>query len=157
MPDLTALHDFDFLRGTWRVQNRRLRARLVWCEEWDEFQTDVVSGPLLDGRGSLDTYHGDSLSAVALRLLDPTTGDWSIYWADGSTAALGEPVRGRFDGDAGEFFGDDSHDGRAVRVRFRWRKVDGDHATWEQAFSVDGGATWETNWTMAWTRRNGES
>lgn len=56
----------------------------------------------------------------------------------------------------GIFFGDDVHEGRPVRVRFIWRSADGT-AQWEQAFSPDGGTTWETNWVMDFTRIAGES
>lgn len=152
---LSALQDFDFLHGSWTVQNRRLRHRLAGSDDWEDFVTEVESRPLLEGRGNVDTYRGvgSDLSAVALRLLDPVTDLWSIYWADGSSADLGRPVQGRFDGDVGEFYGDDQHDGRPVRVRFVWRRLDVRHATWEQAFSVDGGVTWESNWLMSWTRQ----
>ena len=154
--ELPSLHDFDFLRGSWRVHNRRLAARLVESDEWEEFQTVVTSAPLLDGRGNIDTYQGVDIdmSAVAIRLLDPATSQWSIYWANGSSGALDSPVCGRFAGDVGEFYGADHHDGIAVRVRFVWQRVDDDHAEWAQAFSTDDGATWETNWTMSFARQS---
>ena len=150
MPEPLALQDFDFLQGSWRVRNRRLVARIEGSDEWEQFDTLVESVPLLDGRGNLDTYRGVdiAMTAIALRLLDPATEQWWIYWSDGSRRELDSPVRGRFDGELGEFYGDDEHNGIPVRVRFVWRRVDGDHAEWAQAFSADGGATWETNWTM---------
>ena len=153
---LPTLHDFDFLRGSWRVQNRRLVERLVGSDEWEEFETVVESAPLLDGRGNIDTYRGvdKAMSAVALRLLDVATAQWWIYWANGRTGALDSPIRGSFDGDVGEFYGEDNHNGIAVRVRFLWQRVDDDHAEWEQAFSTDGGTTWETNWTMSFVRQS---
>jgi len=155
MSQLSALHDFDFLRGSWLVRNRRLSARLVGCDEWDEFETVVESTSLLEGRGNIDTYRGvdNEMSAVALRLLDPATDQWWIYWANGSSGALDSPVCGRFTDDVGEFYGDDDHDGIAIRVRFIWQRVDDDRAEWAQAFSADGGATWETNWTMSFERQ----
>ena len=154
MSEPPALHDFDFLRGSWRVRNRRLVARLEGSDEWEDFETLVESTPLLDGRGNIDTYRGVdvAMTAIALRLLDPATNQWWIYWSDGSSGELDSPVRGRFDGEVGEFYGDDRHNGIPVRVRFLWRRRDGDRAEWAQAFSADGGETWETNWTMSFAR-----
>lgn len=155
MSESPALHDFDFLRGSWRVRNRRLNARLEGSDEWEEFETIVESVPLMGGRGNLDTYRGVDIemTAIALRLLDSATSQWWIYWSDGSSGELDSPVRGRFDGDVGEFFGDDHHHGTPVRVRFRWQRLDAEHAAWEQAFSADGGITWEANWTMSFERQ----
>ena len=151
---MSALHDFDFLQGSWKVHNRRLRSRLTASDDWQEFETRVESRPLLGGRGNVDTYDGVDveLSAVAFRLLDPATDEWSIYWADGSSGRLDPPVVGRMSGDRGTFFGDDEYDGRPIRVRFVWEKLAASRAEWAQAFSADGEATWETNWTMSWTR-----
>ena len=151
---MSALHDFDFLEGAWRVHHRRLRSRLTGSDDWEEFETRVESRPLLDGRGNMDTYDGVDirLTAVAFRLLDPTSDEWWIYWANGSSGRLDPPVIGRIQGDEGVFFGDDLYDEKPIRVRFVWRKLPDGNATWEQAFSADGEATWETNWTMSWTR-----
>ena len=152
---MSALHDFDFLRGSWRVHNRRLRSLLTGSDDWEEFETEVESNPLLGGRGNMDIYEGVDveLSAVAFRLLDPATDEWWIYWANGRSGQLDPPVVGRMAGDEGTFFGDDVYDDRPIRVRFVWRKVSDTAAEWSQAFSTDGEATWETNWTMSFTRR----
>jgi hypothetical protein len=151
---VSALHDFDFLQGSWRVPNPRLRSLLTGSDDGQEFETKVESRPLLGGRGNMDTYEGVDieLSAVAFRLLDPGTNEWWIYWANGRSGRLDPPVIGRMDGNQGTFFGDDEYDGTPVRVRFVWRKVNEDAAEWSQAFSVDGEATWETNWTMSFAR-----
>lgn len=153
----STLHDFDFLHGLWRVRNRRLPARLVGSNEWEDFETVVESRPILDGRGNIDTYQGVdiAMTAIALRLLDPVTSQWWIYWANGSSGALDNPVCGSFAGDVGEFYGDDHYNGTAIRVRFFWQRVDDDHAEWAQAFSADGEGTWETNWTMSFARHPG--
>lgn len=151
---MSALHDFDFLQGSWQVHNRRLRSLLSGSDVWQEFETRVESRALLGGRGNMDTYEGVDieLAAVAFRLLDPATDEWWIYWANGSSGRLDPPVVGRMNGDQGTFFGDDTYDDKPIRVRFVWRKLDSRRAEWAQAFSADGGSTWETNWTMSWTR-----
>ena len=151
---MSALHDFDFLQGSWRVGNRRLRSLLTGSDDWTEFETRVESRPLLGGRGNTDTYEGVDidLSAVAFRFLDPATDEWWIYWANGSSGALDPPVIGRMSGDEGRFFGDDTYDGKPIRVRFIWQKLGDGRAEWSQAFSADGEQSWETNWTMSWRR-----
>jgi hypothetical protein len=72
------------------------------------------------------------------------------YWADSRRGILEPPVVGSFDGDVGTFYGDDVFEGRPIRVRFLWTR--GASPRWEQAYSADGGKTWETNWTMDMTR-----
>ena len=62
---------------------------------------------------------------------------------------------GGFDGDTGIFEGEDTFEGRPIRVRFTWSRVDTPTPRWEQAFSDDGGRTWETNWVMEFTPAEG--
>ena len=147
-------HDFDFLHGHWRVHHRRLQRRLAGCSDWDTFDARMTCAPHLGGLANLETHTSDALGdfGLALRLYAPATRQWSIHWANGTDATLDSPMVGAFDGDVGLFFGDDLHDGQPVRVRFTWTRGDADHAQWEQAFSADGGASWETNWVMAFER-----
>lgn len=150
--------DFDFLFGSWTIHNRCLDGRLRGSTTWIEFDARSEVQPLLDGLGNLDRYtaarDGSTLEGLTLRLFNPATGDWSIYWADTVRAGvLQPPMVGRFVEDEGLFFGDEEVDGRPVRCRFVWTKgVDGGSPRWEQAFSADGGKTWETNWIMTFTR-----
>jgi hypothetical protein len=68
------------------------------------------------------------------------------------TGQMFPPVVGGFTGDKGAFYGEDTDDGRPVLVRFSWTKLPPNGAHWEQAFSTDGGVTWETNWMSDLTR-----
>ena len=61
-------------------------------------------------------------------------------------------MRGSFSGNVGQFEGDDTLRGQPIRVRFRWTEIDTPTPKWEQAYSPDGGKTWETNWVMHFTR-----
>ena len=147
--------DFDFLAGRWTVRNRRLRRRLAGSDDWEEFEATVVSRPLPGALGNEDefsTEHDGGFVGMSFRFFDPESGRWSIYWADSRRpGSLDPPVTGRFDGDEGVFQGEDVDRGRPVLVRFRWSDVTTETPRWEQAFSDDGGRTWETNWLMDFT------
>jgi hypothetical protein len=147
---------FDFLRGSWRVANRRLRSRLAGSDDWEGFEASMENSPILGGLGNTDRYRamrdGMGFEGFLLRLHDPETGRWSVYWADSIGCELGPPVVGGFNDGECELFGEDRHEGKAVLVRARYSEITRDSARWEQAFSEDGGGTWETNWIMQFVR-----
>ena len=95
-----------------------------------------------------------SYRAAGLRSFDAKSGQWSIWWLDSRTplGPLDPPVRGRFQDGVGTFLADETFNGKPIRVRFTWSKITPTSAHWEQAFSPDGGATWETNWVMDFRR-----
>jgi len=148
--------DFNFWMGSWNVRNRYLRERLQGSDDWIEFDARVVARPLLDGLGNEDEFrtdHEGGFIGMSFRFFDRTTKKWSIYWADTRRSGLLDPpVIGSFDGDEGVFEGADSFDGKPILVRFTWSGVTTPTPRWEQAFSADGGGTWETNWVMEFTR-----
>lgn len=150
----SAAHDFDFIHGRWTVHNRRLRERGVGSDEWDEFPGEAEAGPLLGGAANWDEirFPTKGFSGLTLRLYEPLAQRWSIYWINSTDGLIQPPVHGRFEGEVGEFFGTEVIDGVTTEVRFRWFKEGPDAARWEQAFSYDGGETWETNWTMELSR-----
>ena len=92
--------------------------------------------------------------AAGLRAFDPKSGQWSIWWLDGRTplGPLEPPVRGGFQDGTGTFLADETFNGIPIRVRFTWSDITPTSCHWEQAFSTDGGATWETNWIMDFRR-----
>jgi hypothetical protein len=153
---MSDVSDFDFWLGEWTIHNRRLRERLAGSEEWEDFEGRVRAWKILDGHGNADefrTHYAGGFVGMSFRFFDPTTKQWSIYWADSRRPGLLDPpVIGGFDGDTGVFEGDDTFGGRPVRVRFSWSGVTTPTPRWEQAFSADGGATWETNWEMDFAR-----
>ena len=148
--------DFDFLMGRWDVRNRRLRARLAGSDEWDVFESTVVARSILDGLGNEDEFRtgfDGGFVAMSFRFFDPVSGLWSIYWADSRRSGkLDPPLFGSFSADIGTFLGEDVFEGRRIRLRFIWSGVTTPTPRWEQAFSDDDGETWETNWTMDFTR-----
>lgn len=151
--DPQAPSDFDFIIGDWRVQHRRLDARLVNCQTWTSFEGRSSTAKILGGFGNLEDnllQHPDGpFHAVAMRAYDPATRQWSIWWLDGrNPTQLDVPVVGSFDQGVGVFLANDVLDGKAIQVRFTWDSVSEREPLWAQAFSADGGQTWETNWTM---------
>jgi hypothetical protein len=144
--------DFDFWMGRWKVHNRRLRRRLAGS---DEFEATSVARPVLDGLGNEDEFRTDyrgGFVGMSFRFFDPEKKRWAIYWADSRRSGeLDPPVFGSFSGDTGVFEGEDVFEGRPILVRFIWSGVTTPTPRWEQAFSDDGGGTWETNWVMEFT------
>ena len=152
-----AVHDFDFYMGTWWVRHRRLKERLAGSDEWEEFEGTSRAWPLLDGAGNIDDnvleLPSGTYRAISLRSFDPETDLWSIWWLDGrSPTRLDPPVVGGFRDGLGTFMGNDTFEGRPIIVRFRWSGITPTTARWEQAFSEDGGSTWEVNWVMEMTK-----
>ncbi|WP_394829781.1 hypothetical protein [Pendulispora albinea] len=147
--------DFDFLMGSWTVENRRLRERLKGSDIWDEFSATHVTRPILDGFGNEDEFRTDfdgGFVGMTFRFFNRTTKAWALYWANSRTGVLEPPVVGAFSGDRGTFEGRDTFEGKPIRVRFIWSRTSTDHPRWEQAFSSDDGQTWETNWVMDFSR-----
>jgi hypothetical protein len=154
----TAPRDFDFVLGDWTVRHRRLRERLAGCNDWIEFDGQMSTRRILGGFGNIEDnllrFPEGEFRAVALRAYDPAKGTWSIWWLDGRFPdRIDVPVVGRFDDGVGTFFASDVFAGRPITVRFIWSQVDADRLRWQQAFSTDEGATWETNWVMDFHRR----
>jgi hypothetical protein len=157
LPNESTGADFDALIGDWRVLHRRLRRRLADCTDWQSFEGRSHLGKVLGGQGTVDDNWLDlpdgAYHAVTLRAFDPATRQWAIWWLDGRQPhQLDVPMRGCFSGGVGTFLADDCLDGRPVRVRFRWTGLHSGRPHWEQAFSPDGGHSWETNWEMDFRR-----
>jgi hypothetical protein len=157
MSDSSALHAFAFQTGYWNVRHQKLARRLVGDSLWHEFGGTCRAFEILGGAGNVDDLliHdvAGSYRGSTFRRLDPETGDWLIYWADGRRGGLDPPVRGRFVDGIGTFCGRDHFEGRDIVIRFIWSEISADHARWEQAFSLDG-ETWEVNWIMHFERRD---
>lgn len=149
--------DFDFLQGQWHVSHRRLRERLTGSNQWEVFDGTCSLHPILGGHGNIDDnllhLPGGDYRAASLRVFDPQSRQWAIWWLDARHPhALDVPVVGEFENGTGSFFAEDTCNGQPVRVRFRWTDTRSAAPRWEQAFSVDGGQQWEVNWTMVFTR-----
>ena len=145
-------NDFDFLAGKWTMHNKKLKTRLNNCTEWEEFEsTDENFGMILNGIGNTDIYRstldGKPFEGLTLRLFNPKTKLWSLYWVPSNTGVMDPPVVGSFEGNIGTFYGKDVFRGKPILVVFVWDKTDKDNPVWSQAFSPDNGLTWEWNFT----------
>ena len=139
--------------GTWWVRHRRLKERLAGSDEWEEFEGTSRAWPLLDGAGNVDDnvleMPNGTYRAISLRTYEPWSDRWSIWWLDGrNPGRLDPPVVGGFKDGVGTFIGPDTFEGRPILVRFLWSDITATTCRWEQAFSVDDGATWEVNWII---------
>lgn len=161
MASVSGERDFDFFEGAWRVAHRRLRRRLAGCEKWDEFSGRCTMWKTLGGFGNVDDniveLPAGAYRALTLRSFDPNTRRWAIWWLDGRAPhQLDVPMIGGFENEVGVFYAEDVFEGRAIRVRFLWTQTQSSTPQWAQGFSEDGGAHWETNWVMRFTRLNKE-
>lgn len=146
--------DFNFLNGKWKMYHRRLNKRLENCKDWTEFESVDSNYNILSGKANMDIYsttempgmEGKLFEGATLRLFDPKTKLWSLYWVASNRGVLDPPVVGSFENNIGHFFAKDSFNGRPIIVVFRWDVRDKNKPVWSQAFSVDNGKTWEWNW-----------
>jgi|SRR6185312_4311717 len=148
---------FDFILGAWHVNNHFLVKRLQHSNQWVDFESTTDESVLPTNSGNIEVYktdHWPGFVGMAVRLYDPETKQWTIYWTDNrfSRGILQPPLTGTFKDGLGVFEGDDSFHGTPIIVRYTWQSVDHDHARWTQAFSTDHGKAWETNWIMEFTR-----
>ncbi|KZB80239.1 hypothetical protein AVL48_14235 [Amycolatopsis regifaucium] len=144
--------DFDWEVGTWRSTVRVLAEPLSGTpDEWLRFTGTSVVKPLLDRRANVLEFQvsgpNGRIDALNLRLYEPQAQRWSLTFVNMRDGLLTPAVYGGFRDGTGEFFGDDQYDGRPIKVRFRIFRPSVDEARFEQAFSADGGTTWETNWS----------
>jgi hypothetical protein len=149
-------NDFDFFIGKWKGHNRRLCERLKGSNDWEVFEGHSVVHKILGGIGNFDEVvfqrEGGEGQGVTLRLYNPDSHEWSIYWASSSGGTIFPPMIGKFENGRGLFYAHEPYEGRHVYSRFIWTHPNENECRWEQAFSTDGGQTWETNWTADFTR-----
>jgi hypothetical protein len=152
-------HDFDFLIGNWKAHVRRLPDRLVGSSNWIDYNGISNHKKLLDSNANFEEFEVDNpekhlhIKAQTLRLYNPDTHQWGIYLLDLDKGVLSTPpVVGEFKGNRGEFYDQEQYKGRAILVRYVWLNISPKSARMEQAFSADGGKTWETNWICELTR-----
>jgi hypothetical protein len=149
-------HDFDFEVGTWKIHLKRRLHPLTGSNTWAEFDGTSVTRKVWDGRADFEEFETEGseghVEGLTLRLYDPKSHQWSLYWANSKNGILGQPMIGEFKNGRGEFYDQEPFNGRAILVRYIWSEITPNSAHFEQSFSEDGGKTWEVNWITDQTR-----
>jgi len=148
--------DFDFEIGTWRTELSLLRNPLSGSSTWVEYEGTSVVRKVWDGRANLVELDVQGptgrIEGLSLRLYNPESGQWSLNFANSAYGVLTPPVIGAFENGRGEFYGQEMLNGRPIFVRFIISDITPTSCRFEQAFSADGGKTWEVNWIAVDTR-----
>jgi len=151
-------HDFDFEIGVWKTHLKRLVHPLSGSTTWVELDGTTVVRKVWNGRANLAELETDAasghLEVLSLRLYDPQSRQWSLNTANIKSGTLSVPTIGEFKDGRGEFFDQESFNGRTILVRNVWSDMTADSCRFEQSFSDDGGKTWEVNWIAIDTRVN---
>lgn len=155
-PLIDGRQSFDFEIGTWHATIRRRLRPLTGSTEWVTYTGTSTVRPIWNGQGNLGELDvsgpAGRIRGMSLRLYDPVTRQWAIRWANARDGQLGTPMIGSFSSGRGLFYDQEELDGRSILVRFIFSEPDGHRFGIEQAFSADGGTTWETNWISEFTR-----
>ena len=154
-------HDFDFEIGTWKTRlSRRLRP-LTGSTTWVEYEGTTFVRKIWNGRANLVELEVDGptghIEALSLRLYNPQSHQWSLNFSNSNGGTLSTPTIGNFQNGRGEFFDQETLNGRAIYVRFVISRITPNSCRFEQAFSDDGGKTWEVNWIATDIRVKDES
>jgi hypothetical protein len=150
-------HDFDPLIGSWKYHLKRRLNPLTGSNTWVEFDGTGVCYKIWDGRAQLDTIEVDSPAAghiegLTLRLYNHQSHQWRLYWANSKNGIMDPPQVGAFKDGRGEFYAQDTVNGKVILIRFVWTNLTTSTPHFEQSFSDDGGKTWEVNWITDQTR-----
>jgi hypothetical protein len=148
--------DFDFEIGTWKTKLKRLVKPLSGSSEWVEYEGRTVVRKVWDGRANLVELDvkgaAGRIEALSLRLYNPESRQWSLNFANVRGGTMATPTVGEFKNGRGEFYNQEDFNGRMILTRFVISDIKPDSCHFEQAFSDDGGKTWEVNWIADDTR-----
>ena len=150
-------HDFDFEFGSWHAHIRRLLHPLTGSTDWVEYDGTSLVHPVWQGRahlGELDVAGpAGRITGLSLRLYDPAARQWRISWANAANGVLtAPPMAGGFGSDRGEFYDQEQYGALTILARFIFSDIRPNSFHLEQAFSADGGKSWETNWISDFRR-----
>jgi hypothetical protein len=149
-------HDFDFHLGTWKTHLRRLLNPLTGSTKWAEYEGTTVVRKVWNGRANLVELAADGpaghFEGLSLRLYNPQSRQWSLNFANAAGGVMALPTVGEFKNGRGEFYNQETFKGRSIFVRFVISDITPNSCRFEQAFSNDGGQTWEVNWIATDTR-----
>jgi hypothetical protein len=149
-------HDFDFELGAWKIHLKRLQHPLTGSTSWVEFDGTSVTRKVWEGCSQIEEFETDGptghIEGLTLRTYNPQSHQWSLYWANSKDGTVVPPQIGQFKDGRGEFYAQDTFNGKTIFVRFIWSGTTTNSPHFEQSFSDDGGKTWEVNWITDQTR-----
>jgi hypothetical protein len=149
-------HDFDFELGSWKIHLKKLVHPLTGSTTWVEFEGTSVTRKVWDGRADLEQFETEGtaghVEGLTLRLYNPQSHQWNLYWSNSKDGLIGQPTIGEFKDGHGEFYDQEPFNGRTILVRYVWSQTNSNSPHFEQSFSDDGGKTWEVNWITDQTR-----
>jgi len=149
-------HDFDPLFGKWKYHLKRRLNPLTGSNNWVELEGTGVCFKIWDGRAQLDTIEVDGptghIEGLTLRTYNPQSHQWRLYWSNSKSGIVDPPQIGQFKDGRGEFFAQDTINGKSILIRYVWTDMTTNSPHFEQSFSDDGGKSWEVNWITDQTR-----
>jgi hypothetical protein len=156
-PGKSGHHDFDFEIGTWKTRLKRITNPLSGAPaNWVEYEGTKVVSKVRNGKANLVELVADGpaghFEGLNVRLYNPESGQWSLNFASVRGGTMSRPAIGGFKNGRGEFYNEETLNGKAIFVRFIISNITTDSCRFEQSFSEDGGKTWEVNWIADDTR-----
>jgi hypothetical protein len=143
-------HDFDWEFGTWKTHVKRRLHPLSGSQDWVEYEGTTTVSKVWNGRANLVELDVNGpagrIEALSLRLYNPEARQWSLNFSNVNSGTIAIPTVGGFKNGRGEFYAQETLGARSILVRFVISEFNRESAHFEQAFSDDGGKTWETNW-----------
>jgi hypothetical protein len=147
--------DFNFVIGTWKTRILHLGHGRGGTDRWAVWTGRVTAAKVWDGRANIQQIEinapSGTVEELRLCLYHPLSHEWYLYWADSSDGVLDKPMIGKFKNGVGRFYDQEEIGGREIFVRDLYSDVRVGSYHWQQAFSSDGGATWEPNWRVTLT------
>lgn len=140
-------HDFDFNLGTWKTHIHRVSHPPGAQPASVEITGTVTVRPIWGGRAQLEEIEADGpqghWQGATLFLYNPKARQWTQTYFDSANPVPSTTTGGFADG-RGELYSQDIVDGKAILVRGTWSDIRPDSHRYEEAWSHDGGRTWET-------------
>lgn len=159
LADESLAHAMDFDFGKWQTHSSRLTHPLSGSTEWKDMDGFTDVKPIWGGKGNIADYKGDGpagpVELIAIRTFDPTTNQWYLNFSHPNTGTVDVPGIGTMEEGKLVFYDQETLNGKRIWVKFSIWGITPDTAQSEQAFSVDAGRSWETNWVNHYTRVKG--
>lgn len=150
-------HDFDFNFGVWKSHISRLVHPLTGSQESIELNGTVAVRKVWDGKAWLEEMEADGpkghWEGMSVFLYNPHSHQWSQTFVNSAQGMFTGAMTGSFHDGRGELYSQDTVDGRAVLVRGTWSNIAADSHRYQEAYSTDGGKTWQTVFTADLTRQ----